>query len=80
MQLVSSTELEVFTDAGTFSVVGRIWVDAVVTIDDSIVEPNIDGEFSLEVPLDVGLNIIEVVASTASGEKMDLVLVAIYLP
>ena len=53
---------------------------AVVTINDSLVEPNIDGEFSLDVPLDVGPNIIEVVASVASGEQMDLVLVAIYLP
>jgi hypothetical protein len=34
----------------------------------------------LDVPLDVGPNIIEVVASVASGEQMDLVLVAIYLP
>ena len=80
LQLVSPAELEVFTDVSTLSVVGRTRVDAVVTIDDAIVEPNIDGEFSLEVPLDVGPNIIEVVVSVASGEQMDLVLVAIYLP
>jgi len=80
LQLISPAELEVFTEVGTLSVVGRTRVDAVVTINDSIVEPNIDGEFSLDVPLDVGPNIIEVVASVASGEQMDLVLVAIYLP
>jgi len=80
LQLVSPAELEVFTDVGTLSVVGRTRVDAVVTINDSLVEPDIDGEFSLDVPLDVGPNIIEVVASVASGEQMDLVLVAIYLP
>jgi hypothetical protein len=61
-------------------VVGRTRVDAVVTINDSLVEPDIDGEFSLDVPLYVGPNIIEVVASVASGEQMDLVIVAIYLP
>ena len=51
-----------------------------VTINDTVVEPDIDGEFSLDVPLEEGPNIIEVVASVASGEQMDLVLVAIYLP
>ena len=80
LQLVNPPEPEVFTDAGTLSVVGRTRVDAVVTINDTIVEPDIDGEFSLDVPLEEGPNIIEVVVSVASGEQMDLVLVAIYLP
>ncbi|MCH7736771.1 MAG: hypothetical protein IH872_05140 [Chloroflexi bacterium] len=80
LQLVSPPETEVFTDVGTLSVVGRTRVDAVVTINDTIVEPDIDGEFSLDVPLEEGPNIIEVVVSVASGEQMDLVLVAIYLP
>jgi len=80
LQLISPPETEVFTDSGTLSVVGRTRVDAVVTINDTIVEPDIDGEFSLEVPLEEGPNIIEVVVSVASGEQMDLVLVAIYLP
>ena len=80
LQLISPPELEVFTETGTLTVVGRTRVDAVVTINDSVVEPDIDGEFSLEVPLEEGPNIIEVVVSVASGEQMDLVLVAIYLP
>ena len=80
LQLVSPPETEVFTDVGSLTVAGRTRVDAVVTIDDTIVEPNIDGEFSLDVALEEGPNIIEVVASVASGEQMDLVLVVIYLP
>ena len=80
LQLVQPTETEVFTDSDTLLVSGRTRVDAVVTINDTIVEPNIDGEFSLDVPLEEGPNIIEVVVSVASGEQMDLVLVAIYLP
>ena len=80
LQLVEPTETEVFTDAGSLAVAGRTRVDAVVTINDSLVEPNIDGEFSLDVPLEEGPNIIEVVASVASGEQLDLVLVAIFLP
>ena len=38
-------------------------VDAVVTVNDTLAEPGIDGRFSLEVGLDVGANIMEVVAS-----------------
>jgi hypothetical protein len=80
LQLISPEETEVFTDSSTLSVVGRTRVDAVVTINDTIVEPNIDGEFSLDVPLEEGPNIIEVVASVASGDQLDIVLVALYLP
>ena len=80
LQLISPPELEAFTETGTLTVAGRTRVDAVVTINDSVVEPNIDGEFSLDVPLEEGPNIIEVVASVDSGEQLDLVLVAIYLP
>ena len=80
LQLVAPTETEVFTDVGSMSVAGRTRVDAIVTINDTIVEPNIDGHFSLDMPLEESPNIIEVVASVASGEQMDLVLVAVYVP
>ena len=80
MQLVEPAETEVFTDVGSMAVAGRTRVDAMVTINDTIVEPNIDGEFSLDMALEEGPNIIEVVASVASGEQMDLVLVAVYVP
>ena len=79
LQLVEPAEAEVFTNVGSMDVTGRTRVDAMVTINDTIVEPNIDGEFSLSMPLEEGPNIIEVVASIASGEQMDLVLVAVYV-
>lgn len=60
--------------------VGRTRVDAVVTINDTIVEPDIEGTFSSDVDLEVGPNIIEIVASVASGDQEDIVLVVIYLP
>ena len=80
LQLVEPAEVEVFTDVGSMTVAGRTRVDAIVTINDTMVEPNIDGEFSLDLALEEGPNIIEVVASVASGEQMDVVLVAIYVP
>ena len=79
LQLIEPAETEVITGLPSLTVVGRTRVDAVVTIDDTWVEPNIDGEFALEVPLEEGPNIVEVVASVATGEQMDLVLVAIYV-
>ena len=80
LQMIEPTENEIFTESGTLTVTGRTRVDAVVTINDTIVEPNIDGEFSLDVTLEEGPNIIEVVTSVASGEQMDQVLVALYVP
>ncbi|NQW24580.1 MAG: hypothetical protein HQ475_14200 [SAR202 cluster bacterium] len=80
LQLVAPAETEIFTAVSPMTVTGRTRVDAVVTINDAIVEPDIDGMFTLDVPLEEGPNIIEVVASVASNEQMDLVLVAIYEP
>lgn len=79
LQLVEPIGTEIFTDKESLKVVGRTRVDAVVTINDTVVEPNIDGEFDLEVDLELGPNIIEVVASIANGEQEALLLVAIYL-
>jgi hypothetical protein len=44
-----------------------------------VVEPGLDGQFSLGIYLEEGSNIIEVVASVASGEQKDVVLVVIYV-
>ncbi len=62
------------------TVVGRTRVDAVVTVNDNILEPNQEGRFRQEVQLDLGANIIEVVASLASGEQESLALTLVYLP
>ena len=80
LQLVEPTELEVFTDVAAMTVAGRTRIDAMVTINDTVVEPNIDGEFSLDMDLEEGPNMIEVVASVASGEQKDFILVAVYVP
>ena len=79
LQLVNPPEVEVFVSESPINVVGRTRVDAVVSVNDTLVEPDIDGEFSLIVDLEEGPNIIEIVASVASGEQKDLVLVVVYL-
>jgi hypothetical protein len=77
IQLLEPADLESFSDEATFTVVGRTRIDAVVTVNDNIVEPDIDGTFSSIVELEEGPNIIEIVAS---GDQKDIVLVVIYLP
>ena len=80
LELLQPEDLEVITEQSRIELVGSTRVDAVVTINDTVVEPNGDGLFSLAVDLEEGPNLIEIVASVASGEQKDLVLVVIYLP
>ena len=80
LHLEQPEEFEVLTAESILEVVGRTRIDALVTINDTIVEPDIDGRFILDVDLEEDPNIIEIVASVASGEQKDLVVVAIYIP
>ena len=80
LQLLNPEELEVITEDSSIEIVGRTRVDAVVTINDTLVEPDSDGLFSSVVEVEEGPNIIEVIASIASGVQTDLVLVVIYIP
>ena len=80
LQLIDPQGEEVITEERTIDVVGRTRVDAVVTVNDSLIEPDSDGLFMSNVDLEEGPNIIEVIASVASGEQEELILVVIYVP
>lgn len=80
LQLVDPAESEVVVSESSLNVAGRTRVDAVVTVNDTLVEPDIEGGFFLSVELEEGPNVIEIVASVASGEQLDLVLVVLYIP
>ena len=80
LQLVEPADLEVITAESTIEIIGRTRVDAVITVNDTSVEPDGEGVFSSEVELEEGPNIVEIVSSVASGEQADLVLVVIYVP
>ena len=62
------------------TVVDRTRVDAAVSVNDNLVEPDLEGRFRQVVDLEVGANVIEIVVSNASGEQKGLVLTVIYLP
>jgi len=66
--------------SAAFTVAGRMRADAVVSINDAIVEPGLDGRFSLDLVLDEGPTVIEVMASIATGAHLDEVLTVIFAP
>ncbi|MDA1257775.1 MAG: hypothetical protein O3C10_08020 [Chloroflexi bacterium] len=80
LERVEPAEPELFTDASTLEIVGRTRVDAVITVNDDVVEPDADGMFRHTVALEIGVNVIEVVASIASDEQDSFIVTAVYLP
>ena len=80
LKLLAPEELEVITEDSRIELVGSTRLDAGVTINDTVVEPDSDGLFSLGVDLEEGPNLIEIIASVASGEQKDIVLVVVYIP
>ena len=80
LQLVDPVDLEVITEESPIAITGRTRVDAVITVNDTAVEPDGEGVFTSEVELEEGPNVVEIVSSVASGEQLDLVLVVIYTP
>ncbi len=64
----------------SIAVVGRTRLDAAVSVNDVFAIVDAEGRFSVDVDLEEGPNIIEVVASLETGEQFDQILVVIYSP
>ena len=79
LYLESPASVQAVADESSITVIGRTREDATVTVNDHIVEPDIEGHFYQEVELESGLNIIEVIASLATGEEESFVLAVIYV-
>ncbi len=62
------------------TVVGRTRIDAVVSVNDELPEPDENGRFEASIVLEEGINVIEIVASTADGVQLDIVITVFYLP
>ncbi|MDA1256885.1 MAG: DUF4382 domain-containing protein [Chloroflexi bacterium] len=80
LSIEAPESLEAVTTAQEFEVVGRSSLDALISVNDTVVELDVDGRFSVSVPLEDGVNVVEVVASVASGEELSEVLVIIREP
>ena len=80
LEVTNPPQAESLIEVATLVVEGRTRADAVVSVNDVITAPDADGRFAVEVTLEEGTNIIEVVASVESGGQLDEVLAVIYLP
>ena len=80
LRLVSPVSTEVVVNQSSIEIIGRTRVDALVTVGDYVIEPDIEGWFRQEMELDPGANIIEVIVSVANGEEKSQVLAVIYVP
>jgi hypothetical protein len=80
LQLDSPASTEMFVSSSRIEVAGHTTVDALLSINDAVVEVDGDGKFAFAVELTEGPNLVEVVASNAAGEQFDEVLLVIYEP
>lgn len=80
LEVTTPAEAESVVDTPAFTIVGRTRADAVVSINDVIVEPNVEGIFTLTQTLIEGPTIFEIVASVPGEPALDYVLAVIYAP
>ncbi len=77
---VTSPENESVIRAATIEVKGRTAVDAVVSVNDTVVDVAEDGSFTSMVTLGEGPNTIDVIASDFSGDQQAKIINVIYVP
>lgn len=80
LEIISPAEDVVFVEASTFILTARTVIDAAVSINDDLVDIDEDGILELELTLEEGPNLVEVVTSLSSGEEKSAVLTIFYLP
>ncbi len=54
--------------------------DATVSVNGKLVIPGLDGDFSADVILEEGPNLIEIIASILTGDQEGTILTIIYIP
>jgi hypothetical protein len=80
LTLDTPSSLKLVVEEPSLAIQGSIRQDALLTVGNDIVEPNLEGRFNHTVRLKPGHNLVEILASTSSGEKNSLILAVIYSP
>ena len=80
LQVVEPVSSETITSSPTITIQGRTRADAAITVNDGFATPDLDGIFTVAVALEIGPNIIEIVASISTGEELSQVLTIVYIP
>jgi hypothetical protein len=71
---------ESIVDANIITIWGRTLADAVVTVNEELVDVDSNGEFSLEVTLDEGPNVFDIVALDEDDNEVMVQLIVSFLP
>ena len=80
LELETPDGLDSVVTQSSIAITARTRIDALVTVNQDPVEPDMDGRFSHEVQLNLGHNLVEILASTSEGEQKALILAVIYTP
>jgi len=78
LAIESPADLVELTTEDTFEIVGRTRIDALVSVNDEVVDVDEDGRFTTTISLVEGDNVVEIVASIADGEEVGESLVIFY--
>lgn len=80
LEMTSPNTDELFVTQNSYEFAGRTTVDALLSVNDHVLEVDEQGRFAFALDLEEGPNIVEVVASNSAGEQYDKVLLVIYEP
>jgi hypothetical protein len=80
LEVDSPEAMDTVVTESSLTVEGRTRIDAFVTVNEHVVEPDIQGRFSQVVELEPGLNIIEIISSSAGGQQKSSILGIGYRP
>ncbi len=80
LDITSPDRGQVVTNHETITVRGHTRPDAVVSLNNTLVDPDRDGRFAYDFLLRDGPNFIEVIASVATGDMGSKTFEVIYLP
>ena len=78
LTLTTPPSLSLVVEDPLLAIEGKTRMDALLTVGNEVVEPGIDGNFSHSIALQPGHNIIEILASSSTGEQEALILAVIY--
>ena len=80
LEMTSPDTDELFVSQNSYEFSGRTTVDALLSVNDNVLEVDEEGRFSIALDLEEGPNVVEVVASNSLGEQYDHVLLVFYEP
>lgn len=80
LEVLEPSEIDIVVRKSPITIKGHTRLDALVTVNDYVVEPDIQGHFQQAIDLAPGLNVIDIIASISSGEQESIVLGVGYFP